>query len=61
MEYVLDGQPIIKSIKEKPYVDLIGIYLTLQRVRIKDPDRRIIEYSMDEFKDGMLLNKFNLH
>jgi hypothetical protein len=38
------------------YVDLIGINLTLQRLRIADPDRGIIEYTMDEFKNGMLLN-----
>jgi hypothetical protein len=37
-------------------VDLIGINLTTQRVRIADPDRGIIEYSMNEFKEGMLLN-----
>ena len=36
--------------------DLIGINLTTQQVRIADPDRGIIEYHMDEFKEGMLLN-----
>jgi hypothetical protein len=39
-----------KVYKGGHYVDLIGINLTLQRVRIADPDRGIIEYSMDEFK-----------
>jgi hypothetical protein len=38
------------------YVDLIRINPTTQQVRIADPDRGIIEYSMDEFKNGMLLN-----
>jgi hypothetical protein len=37
-------------------VDLIGINLTTQQVRIADPDRGVIEYSMNEFKEGMLLN-----
>jgi hypothetical protein len=45
-----------KVYKGGHYVDLIGINLTLQRVRIADPDRGIIEYGMDEFKQGMLLN-----
>jgi hypothetical protein len=45
-----------KVYKGGHYVDLIGINLTLQRVRIADPDRGIIEYNMDEFKEGMLLN-----
>jgi len=44
------------SYKGGHYVDLIGINLTTQRVRIADPDRGIIEYHMDEFKEGMLLN-----
>jgi len=44
------------SYKGGHYVDFIGINLTLQRVRIADPDRGIIEYNMDEFKEGMLLN-----
>jgi len=42
-----------KVYKGGHYVDLIGINLTLQIVRIADPDRGIIEY---EFKEGMLLN-----
>jgi hypothetical protein len=45
-----------KVYKGGHYVDLIGINLTLQRVGIADPDRGIIEYSMNEFKQGMLLN-----
>jgi len=40
----------------RPHVDLIGINLTLQKVRIADPDRGIIEYTMDKFKEGMPLN-----
>ena len=38
------------------YVDIIGINLTTQQVRVADSDRGIIEYGMDEFKNGMLLN-----
>jgi hypothetical protein len=45
-----------KVYKGGHYVDLIGINLTLQRVRIADPDRGIIGYSIGEFKEGMLLN-----
>ncbi len=45
-----------KVYKGGHYVDLIGINLTTQQVRIADPDRGIIEYHMDEFKEGMLLN-----
>jgi hypothetical protein len=45
-----------KIYKGGHYVDLIGINLTTQQVRIADPDRGIIEYNMDEFKQGMLLN-----
>jgi hypothetical protein len=56
MESAHDGQPTIKSIKADIMLDLIGINLTTQRVRIADPDRGIIEYSMNEFKEGMLLN-----
>ena len=56
MESAHDGQPTIKSIKVDIMLDLIGINLTTQRVRIADPDRGIIEYGMDEFKQGMLLN-----
>jgi hypothetical protein len=46
-----------KVYKSEHYVDIIGINLTTQQVQIADPDRGIIEYSMDEFKEGMLLNK----
>ena len=49
-------QTYYKVYKGRHYVDLIGINLTLQKVRIADPDRGIIEYTMDEFKQGMLLN-----
>ncbi len=45
-----------KVYKGRHYVDLIGINLITQQVKIADPDRGIIEYHMDEFKDGMLLN-----
>jgi hypothetical protein len=45
-----------KVYKGGHYVDLIGINLTTQQVRIADPDRGIIEYHMDEFREGMLLN-----
>jgi hypothetical protein len=54
---ICSGWPTYYKIyKGGHYVDLIGINLTLQRVRIADPDREIIEYILDEFKQGMLLN-----
>jgi hypothetical protein len=54
---ICEGWPTYyKVYKGGHYVDIIGINLTTQQVRIADPDRGIIEYSMDEFKNGMLLN-----
>ncbi len=51
------GWPTYYNIyKDGHYVDLIGRSLTTQQVRKADPDRGIIEYTMDEFKERMLLN-----
>ena len=55
MESVLDGQPI-QSLQKKTLCRPKGITLTTQQVRVSDPEKGIIEYHMDEFKEGMLLN-----